>query len=322
MDEIEGGILSRIPPSALTLNLTRATIRMEHSQTWRIDKTNSVDDLVIGLTGRGHYLIDGEPRTIEPGEAMLIRRGQRFQGWNGDAATYLGIAQHFTLDIYGRHDLLAQMELRPKVPLSRWNLLEPLVRQYRQTAPPSSVTLGQHHLFMYILIAFIEDAFMGWRDRAAYQPEGADALDLAVMKAATMIAANPLDPDIAERAVAGSAFNRDYFLREFKKRVGRTPRKYQEVQRMERAMHFLEAGLPVASAAAEVGYADPYYFSRMFRRITGLSPRDHVRCVRQSRHGGLMRFDEPEQAEALAQAFSGKRRGAGSLPRTTHFPST
>lgn len=299
MDEIEGGILSSIPAPALTLNLTRATIRMEHSRTWRIDKTNPVEDLVICLEGRGEYLIDGEHRRMEPGDAMLINRGQRFQGWNEGPASYTGIAQHFTLDIYGRHDLIAQMDLRPKVHLSRWALLEPLVRQYRQTAPPSSITLSQHHLFMYLLIAFIEDAFIGWWDRAAYQPEGADALDLAVVKAATMIAANPLDPDIAATAVKASSFNPDYFLREFKKRVGQTPRKYQEFKRMERAMHFLEAGLPVAAAAAEVGYGDPYYFSRMFKRTLGLSPRAHVDRIRRSRHGGLMGYDEPERERLL-----------------------
>jgi AraC-like DNA-binding protein len=295
MDEIEGGILSSIPAAALTLNLTRATIRMEHSRTWSIDKTNPVDDLVICLEGRGHYLIDGEPLHLEPGDAMLITRGQRFRGWNEGPEGYIGIAQHFTLDIYGRHDLLAQMNLRPRLHFSRWHLLEPLVRQYRQSAPPSSITLGQHHLFMYLLIAFVEDAFLGWRDRAAYQPEGADALDLAVMKAATMISASPLDPEIAVKAVAASAFNPDYFLREFKRRVGQTPRKYQEFKRMERAMHFLEAGVPVAAAAAEVGYLDPYYFSRMFRRTLGISPREHVNRVRQNRDGGLMAFDEPEQ---------------------------
>jgi len=299
MDEIEGGILSSIPPSALALTMTRATIRMEHSRTWRIEKINPVEDLVICLGGRGEYLIDGDRRTMEPGDAMLITRGQRFQGWNEGRSSYTGIAQHFTLDIYGRHDLISQMELQPKVHLSRWPLLEPLVRQYRQTAPPSSVTLSQHHLFMYLLIAYIDDAFLGWRDRAAYQPEGADALDLAVVKAATMIAANPLDGDIATKAIRASSFNPDYFLREFKKRVGRTPRKYQEFKRMERAMHFLEAGLPVAEAAAEVGYSDPYYFSRMFKRTIGLSPRAHVDRVRRNRHGGLLGFDEPEQDRLL-----------------------
>ena len=301
MDEIEGGILSSIPAAALTLTLTRATIRMEHSQTWRIDKTNLVDDLVICLDGCGHYLIDEEERTLEPGEAMLVTRGQRIRGRNESATTYIGIAQHFTLDVYDNHDLIAQMSLRPKVKLSRWSLLEPLARHYRQSAPPSSVTLGQHHLFMYFLIAFIEDAFLGWRNRASYHSDDADLLDLAVMKAATTISANALDPDIAAKAVAASTYNPDYFLREFRRRVGQTPRKYQELKRMERAMHFLEAGLSVASAAAEVGYGDPYYFSRMFKRMVGLSPREHVSRIRQSRHGGLLGMDEGDQQIRLRE---------------------
>lgn len=299
MDEIEGGILSAIPPAALNLTLTRSAIRMEHSQTWAIDKSNPVDDLVICIEGEGRYLIDGVPRTMSPGDAMLITRGQRFQGWNDGPAVYRGVAQHFTLEIFGRHDLISQMELRPHLRLGRWPLLEPLVRHYRQSAPPESVTLGQHHLFMVLLIAFIEDAFLGWRGAAAYQPEGADALDLAVMKAATMISANPTLPDIAAQAVAAAPYNPDYFLREFQKKVGRTPRKYQEFKRMERAMHHLESGMSVSATAAEVGYVDPYYFSRMFKRTLGLSPRDHLRRVEKSRHGGLMRLDEPEQAAML-----------------------
>ncbi len=301
MDEIEGGILSSIPPGALTLTLTRATIRMQHSRTWRIDKENPVDDLLICLEGRGEYLIDGERFSLSPGESMLIPRNSRFIGWNEGRQTYIGIAQHFTLDIYGRHDLLAQMKLRPKVRLSRWPLLEPLVRHYRRSAPPSSVTLAQHHLFMYLLISHVEDAFENWRDTATYQPEGSDAMDLAVMKVASQIAAAPLDPDIAETAVASAPYNRDYFLREFQKRVGRTPRKYQELQRMERAMHLLETGINVSAAAAEVGYADPYYFSRMFKRIVGISPRDHIEKVRRSRDGTLLHLDEPEQAARLAR---------------------
>lgn len=300
MDEIEGGILSSIPPAALQLNLTRAAIRMEHSRTWQIDKSNQVDDLIICLEGQGHYLIDGEKRVLDPGDAMLISRGQRFIGWNEQITMYRGVAQHFTLDIYGRHNLIAQMELKPKVRLSRWPLLEPLVRHYRQSAPPSSVTLGQHHLFMVLLIAYIDDAFIGWNDRLSFQSEGTEGLDLAVMKAITMISANPLDPEIAGKATDAAPYNKDYFLREFQKRVGRTPRKYQEFKRMERAMHFLEAGRSVASAGAEVGYTDPYYFSRMFKRTLGLSPRDHLRKVRRSQHGNLMGFDEHEQELLLS----------------------
>jgi AraC-like DNA-binding protein len=125
-------------------------------------------------------------------------------------------------------------------------------------------------------------------------------MELAVMKAASQIAASPADPDIAETTIAAAPYNRDYFLREFQKRVGRTPRKYQELKRMERAMHLLDRGLSVAATGRELGYDDPYYFSRMFKRTLGLSPREHIRCMQFAREGKLMQLDEPQQAARLA----------------------
>jgi AraC-like DNA-binding protein len=57
--------------------------------------------------------------------------------------------------------------------------------------------------------------------------------------------------------------------------------------------------MPVATVAAEVGYGDPYYFSRMFSRTTGISPRGHVNRVKRNRNGGLLAFDEPEQQRLM-----------------------
>lgn len=301
MDEIEGGILAQIPPSALTLTLTRSTIRMQHSSSWSIDKVNPVDDLVIGLEGEGHYLIGDDYIIVRPGDAMFIPRNTRFVGWNPGRAPYIGVAQHFTLDIYGKHDLFAQMELRQKVALPRWDVLGPLARQFRQTAPPSSVTLAQNHAFMLMVIAFIEEAFVAWRDQRAFPGLRPDQIELSVMVAATRIAADPLTPGLAEAVVADAPYNRDYFLREFQKRVGRTPRKFQDFKRMERAMHLLETGATVSATASEVGYGDPYYFSRMFKKIMGLSPRAHIERVKQSRDGSLLHLDELAQLQALQE---------------------
>ncbi|WP_128255748.1 AraC family transcriptional regulator [Falsirhodobacter deserti] len=285
MDELEGGILGSVPPGVLSLTLARSTIRMEHSSTWRIDKTNAAHDLVICLEGAGRYRIGEETLVLRPGEAMLIPPETRFTGRTDGPGLYRGIAQHFTLNIYNEHDFLKQMVLRPKVRLSRWHLLEPMLRHYRASAPPGSVTLQQHHMFMYLLIRYVEDAFVSWQEHTPYPSGGADGLNLAVMKAVTTISAHPLDPGIVETAIAAAPYNRDYFLREFQKRVGRTPRKYWEVQRMERAMHLLEAGLNVSATAAAVGYSDPYYFSRMFKRVVGVSPREKLECLRRARHG-------------------------------------
>ncbi|MHA7868670.1 MAG: helix-turn-helix domain-containing protein [Salipiger thiooxidans] len=69
---------------------------------------------------------------------------------------------------------------------------------------------------------------------------------------------------------------------------------------------FERGGLGVA-AAAEVGYADPSYFSRCFKRVVGLSLRAYLRRAARSRDGQLMAADEPEQKPAL----TGSRPDAG-----------
>ncbi|SLN23479.1 DNA-binding transcriptional regulator AraC [Aquimixticola soesokkakensis] len=306
MDEIEGGVLARIPPGALSLTLTRSTIRMQHSPTWRVDKANPVEDLMIALEGRGEYLVGGERFSLEPGEAFLAPRGQRFEGWT-QTSSYLGLAQHFTLDIYGKHDLIAQMNLKRKVKLSRWDELKPLIWHYRQSAPPHSVTLQQHHMFMVVLLAFLEDAFDGWKKDTGYQLEGGAAIDFAVMKAASKISTSPLVDGLSEQVLHEAPYNRDYFLRAFRDRIGRTPRQYQEFCRMERAMHLLETGKSVSVTASDVGFSDPYYFSRAFKRVIGCSPRKHMQKVKRSRDGRLMALDEDAQRAALAQSDAGKR---------------
>ena len=56
--------------------------------------------------------------------------------------------------------------------------------------------------------------------------------------------------------------------------VGAAPISYLTRERIYRACHYLDAAeLPIADIARIVGYEDPFYFSRVFKRITGLSPR-------------------------------------------------
>lgn len=295
MDEIEGSVLSGFPAQALRLTLTRSTIKMLHSSSWSVDKMNRVEDLVICLEGEGHYVIGGKMLKLVPGDALLIPRHTRFVGWNPNQALYTGIAQHFTLDIFGRHNLIQQMRLHRSVSLSKWPLLHPLVEHFRHSAPASSTTLTQHHMFMFILICFIDDAFRSWRDTDETLLASGDALALSVMLAANQIAADPLKPGIADLVVEHARYNPDYFMREFRKRIGATPKKYQEFKRMERAMHYLEAGASISETAGEVGHSDVYYFSRMFKRHIGISPRGYVKSVQHSRDGAFPRGEEDGQ---------------------------
>jgi AraC-like DNA-binding protein len=75
-----------------------------------------------------------------------------------------------------------------------------------------------------------------------------------------------------ESAMRQLGLSRDHLRRRFTVATGVTPRRYLVDLRLAYARKLLAAGANVAEAAAAVGFADPYYFSRAFLRATGRRP--------------------------------------------------
>ena len=64
-----------------------------------------------------------------------------------------------------------------------------------------------------------------------------------------------------------------HFSRLFRRYFGSSPMHYVIQQRMARAASLLaETAAPIKQVAHAVGYDDPYYFSRLFKRTVGLAP--------------------------------------------------
>ena len=65
----------------------------------------------------------------------------------------------------------------------------------------------------------------------------------------------------------------DHFSHRFKDTIGVSPMRFLTSLRMERAKELLlTESLSVSEAARLVGYQDPLYFSRVFKKFTGISP--------------------------------------------------
>ncbi|TNJ65370.1 helix-turn-helix domain-containing protein [Paenibacillus hemerocallicola] len=83
------------------------------------------------------------------------------------------------------------------------------------------------------------------------------------------------EPFDRSAVAAKLALSPGYFSVLFKKYTGCTPIEYVTRLRIDRAKQLLmNSDMPVGRIAEEVGYADPLYFTRLFTRETGISPRE------------------------------------------------
>lgn len=103
---------------------------------------------------------------------------------------------------------------------------------------------------------------------------GAGALRLAV----NYVDANLGSPLTAARAAELAGMNSFQFSRHFKKHYGTTFHEFVWKRRMQEAARLLHnPHMPIADIACIVGFDDPSYFTRVFKRVMGCSPVAYLR---------------------------------------------
>lgn len=65
--------------------------------------------------------------------------------------------------------------------------------------------------------------------------------------------------------------------------IGISPHRYILQKRMAYARSYLSEDMSIAQIAQEAGFSDPHYFSRMFKKITGLTPTEYPAAAKQTK---------------------------------------
>ncbi len=100
-----------------------------------------------------------------------------------------------------------------------------------------------------------------------------------------------------EQLAAMAHMSRRHFLRVFREATGQTPMAYLISLRITRGAELLRQGqLNITETAFRVGFQDSNYFSRQFRRVFGMSPREFMR--RQRVFSGISPAIRPPTAAA------------------------
>jgi AraC family transcriptional activator of pobA len=74
-----------------------------------------------------------------------------------------------------------------------------------------------------------------------------------------------------------TGYQPDYLNRRFKQITGLTLLQQRDALNLEKAKRLITQGLPMQEVAARIGHDDPNYFSRWFKRHTGMPPSHYVR---------------------------------------------
>lgn len=116
----------------------------------------------------------------------------------------------------------------------------------------------------------------------------------ALQRALECISLRYGDPALDLNDLAGQAgLQQDHFGRVFRRHLGTTPMRYLQDVRIEKSCFLLtHTRLTVQEIAFEVGFNDPYYFSRLFHRRVGETPSMHRRGKQQTVNGGAKSWGE------------------------------
>ena len=87
---------------------------------------------------------------------------------------------------------------------------------------------------------------------------------------------DPMDKTTVAELAESYGMSEGHFIRQFKSYTGQTPLEYRAFKKIETAKSLLAGtDLSITDISASLGFDDPLYFSRVFKRQTGVSPREY-----------------------------------------------
>ena len=109
-------------------------------------------------------------------------------------------------------------------------------------------------------------------------PEDTD--DDLLVRCREEIEADPGNDDDIDCLADGSYMSKFHYIRRFRKIAGLTPNRFRIQNRIRKAQQMLRDGRPITEAALDVGFYDQSHFSKYFKRIVGVSPKEYISSLR------------------------------------------
>lgn len=217
------------------------------------------------------YVKNGNPEFVHEGTVYILRKGdfvlykpfQRqeytyYAGTETDWIHFYGNMTETLLSALGLSSGVYRCEEDPAIPALFSRLMD-------------DTEISHHHdRIIPSLISFISALAGNLRFDGANN--GYERLQAALYRMNVTFTENI---DLAEYAALCN-LSQSRFVHLFKQYVGDSPYRYQMRKRMEKAKELLRySSLQIGEISTELGFQDSLYFSRLFKKHTGASPREY-----------------------------------------------
>ncbi len=252
-------------------------IEVEQETIWECREPADHHFLVFCTRGSGIVLLSGEQLPLTADQYFIVPKNQCFKFYNGSNIHARFLIAGFngtTADQLSREYSVVR-NLTPSVNnmvANREMLFDEIFNNLAKGFHDQKITFV-NFCFGHLLAAFI---FANQTSE-----DLADESNPAVRKAIQYFKKN-LDKKLTLRQVAQEAgYATTYFTILFKKVTNYPPLSYFSHLKILKACEYLDyTSLKIKDISYRLGYSDPYYFTRDFRKKMGLSPRQYRNRIR------------------------------------------
>lgn len=264
-------------PGKYDRRLFHAVLRAGHIRTapdYRIERQSGLGhDLLLCVAGKGMVRCDDRAHAVKAGQLVWIDCRRPHAHWpsKNDPWELVWIR----IDGPQAHVIAQALEVAAKPVFSGIDALDVkqclvAIMELLSTQSPALNATLHAHLAMVVAILFQARPIGGTGHNEGNFP--ANRLDV-VLSHMHLEYSRPWSVDELARLAKLST---SQFYRCFRQQIGSSPIDWLRRRRISEAKRMLaETDTPIHTIAKSVGYEDPFYFSRDFKRAVGLAPRSY-----------------------------------------------
>lgn len=243
-----------------------------HALGHQMQRQQPTDNLLIVCTeGKGHVRTQHYEGSVQPGDILLLPSGHSHQYHADTKSPWTIYWVHFDglqakqmikeLD-FDAEQVIVSIGQQPLLTSDLKRLLSLRQSGYRASVFNYAASLTRQ--ILYYLALEIRS-----RNSLHRHNFNLDALQSLMLE--------NIDGELDLDTLAASAkLSRNHFAAKYKKLTGISPIKHFIHLKIEQACYLLDTSQNSAKQiSAQLGYSDPLYFSRVFKKIIGLSPTDY-----------------------------------------------